>query len=186
MSSISLNGASPALTQLLYGTSNANPALDGSGSISATAHAPGAIQLRNPYESGDQFGVSPDANLFQSIQQSVTSALASVQGDTAADPNQVVQNAIAQAIKQTGTNSTSSTPSSDPDGDGEVTNSTQSTDSSSPTQSFFDTLQSNGINPQQFQNDFLSAVQQAQQGGSVDPSTVFNGFPTGLSVNTAG
>jgi len=171
MSSISLSGATPALYPQLTATTTNDALLDNSAGVSSTEQTEGSLGARNPFLSGGQFDPSPDANLFQSIQQSVTSALSSAQGNSAADANQVVQQAISQAIQQSGTGSTSSTGN-----DG-------GTDS---TQSFFDTLQSYGISPQQFQSSFLSAVQQAQQGGGIDTSSVFSGFPTGLSVNTAG
>jgi hypothetical protein len=46
-------------------------------------------------------------------------------------------------------------------------------------------LQAMGVDPQQFHSDFLAAVQGAQ-GGQVDPSTAFQSFPPGTTVNTTG
>jgi hypothetical protein len=173
MSSISLNGASPALYTLLSATTNNNPLVQDGSSISSTDGQAGATEFRNPFLAGSSFDGTPDANFFQSLQQSVAGALTSVQGNTAANPNQVIEQAITNALQQIGGGSTSDSDS----------NSDTSTNAG---QSLSDTLQSYGISPQQFQTDFLSAVQQSQQGQTVDPSTVFSGFPTGLSVNLAG
>ena len=48
---------------------------------------------------------------------------------------------------------------------------------------FAQTLQDYGIDSDQFQQDFQTAVQQAQ-GGQIDPSTAFASFPPGLIVDT--
>ena len=45
------------------------------------------------------------------------------------------------------------------------------------------TLQSFGVDPKQFFQDFQSAVQNAQN-GQFDPSTAFSSFPPGTLVNT--
>jgi len=175
MSSISLNGASPALYTLLSATTDNNPLVQDGSSVSSTTGQAGGTEFKNPFLAGSSFDGTADSNFFQSLQQSVAGALTSVQGNTSADPNQVIEQAITNALKQAGGSS-----SSDSDSDSDSNTST------SAGQSLSDTLQSYGISPQQFQTDFLSAVQQSQQGQTVDPSTVFSGFPTGLSVNTAG
>jgi hypothetical protein len=135
-------------------------------------------------------------SLFSEIQSAVSTALQSAQTNgSASDPNKVVEDAIAQVIKNhqngaSGTQNQTSPSATDPDGDGDTaaasTGSTGSTNSTGSTdRSTFDQLlQSNGIDPQQFQKDFLSAVQTAQNGGSADASDVFSNFPPGSVVDT--
>lgn len=118
---------------------------------------------------------------FQQIQSAVTSALQSAQSsDLSSDPNQVIQNAIAQVIKlyQSGANSTADQTASNgtpspADGKGPAANG-----------AFAQLLQSNGVDPQQFQQDFLSAIQSAQSGQSADAASVFSSFPSGSAVDT--
>jgi hypothetical protein len=125
---------------------------------------------------------------FSQIQTAVTSALQSAQSSgSTTDPNQTIQNAIEQVFKNlqngstaTGSASTASNSSSAASG------STRSTDGSGSTQgsAFAQLLQANGVDPEQFHSDFLSAIQSAQSGGSPDASSVFSGFPTGSAVDT--
>jgi hypothetical protein len=128
---------------------------------------------------------------LQSVQTAVSSALQTAQsgGTSAATPNQTVQSVFAQLLKnfqgsQSKGTSLASALGSDSD------NGTDSSDSiggSSTTNSLFaQMLQSNGVNAPQFQQNFLSAMQSAQNGGSTDPSTVFAGFPSGSLINTLG
>jgi hypothetical protein len=44
--------------------------------------------------------------------------------------------------------------------------------------------QRSGIDPQQFQQDFASAVQSVQSGGNVDFASLFQNFPAGSAVDT--
>ena len=50
------------------------------------------------------------------------------------------------------------------------------------TQAFFQNLQSLGVDPQQFHQDFLAAVQDAQSGNNVDASSPFKTFPQARSL----
>ena len=107
----------------------------------------------------------------------------------------MIQNAIAQVLKsqQNGSSSSSSTSGTtsvaknDPDGDGDTdTPGVADSDSSTSQSTFAQLLQSNGVNSQQFQQDFLAAIQSAQNGGATNPSSVFSGFPTGSTLNVVG
>jgi len=189
MSSISLNTGTQSLYSLL-GNTNAstntqNPLLEALANSDS-----GESGSQSPLVTLDGAGQSSssDGVLFQKLQQAVTTALTSIQSGSTADPNQVVQNAIASVLNPGGSSSSDS--DGDNDGSASVTSSTSGTSGassqSSTTQAFLQALSSNGINPQQFQSDFLSAVSQAQQGGQIDAGSVFSGFPTGLAVDTVG
>jgi hypothetical protein len=184
MSSISLNGASPTLLYpLLAGASN-DPLLAGNTQAVPELGGPNASayqQSLTPAAAGQ--ANRPSAALFQQVQQAVTGALQSAQGNSSADPNQIVEQAITSVIQQA-LSSASTSGAADSD-DGAPSTDTAASANQSGIQAFFQELQANGVNPQQFRSDFLSAVQQSQQGTNVDPGTVFGSFPTGLSVDTA-
>jgi hypothetical protein len=184
MSSISsFGGASQALYPLAITSSNNDPVLSGSNSIVAT---PGTQSGANPITGDTLLGGSgtqgTSADLFQQIQQSVLGALQSAGSNSSSNPNQIIQQAITNLLQQN-----ASTSSSDPDSDGDsdAAGSTESgTASASSPQDFFQTLQSYGVDAQQFHSDFLSAINTAQQTGQVDASSVFASFPPGLAVDT--
>jgi hypothetical protein len=123
-------------------------------------------------------------NFFQAIQSAVTNALQSAQssGDDA-DPNQIVQSAIEQAMQsfQSGASDSATQTGNAPDGTADVTND----DDSSAGSKFAQLLQSNGIDSQQFHQDFLAAIKSAQGGGAADANGVFSNFPPGSVVDTS-
>ncbi len=116
--------------------------------------------------------------LFNQLQSAVTSALESAQADgTDSDPNQIIQNTINKVLSGQQNGSTGTT--------------TSATDASAPTTTsttskaaFQQLLASNGIDAQQFQQDFQAAIQEAQNGGSTDASGIFSSFPPGSAVDT--
>jgi hypothetical protein len=179
MSSISLNTGTQSLYTLL-GNTNAytqNSLLEtlGASSSSDSSQQAGQVTLG---PSGRHH--NPDGVLFQKVQEAVTNALSSVQSGSTTDANQVVENAIASVLNPSGSTD------SDGDNDGSGATSTSSASgSSSSTQAFIQALTNNGIDPQQFKNDFLTAVSQAQQTGQANPSTAFSSFPPGLTIDTA-
>lgn len=119
---------------------------------------------------------------LKQIQDAVTTALQSAQSSGSnSDPNKVVEDAIAQVLG----NNNSAVSAIGGDGDGDNDASGTSTSPAINTQNFFQTLQSFGVSPQQFQQDLLSAVKDAQN-GTVNPSTAFQSFPTGSILNTVG
>jgi hypothetical protein len=108
--------------------------------------------------------------LFKQIEQSVTSALQSA--SPTADPNKVVQDAIAKVLSDSSASS-QATVTSDADADSDGTQ-----------QTFVQTLQAFGITPDQFKNDLTAAMQSAR-GGNAGGATV-SSFPPGLFLDTAG
>jgi len=135
--------------------------------------------------------VSGGSAFFQQIQSAVTSALQSAQSNSSTtDPNQLIQQAISQLFKNqqnstTGNSSQTNVAASDPDRDGDKdAPGVADKDGSSTQSAFTQLLQSNGVNARQFQQDFLSAVQSAQNGGSSDVGSVLSTFPPGSLVDT--
>lgn len=111
---------------------------------------------------------------LKQIQDAVTNALQSAQASGSnSDPNTIVEDAIAQVL---GNNNAA------------VSSTSGSNESTSPTintQNFYQTLQSYGVTPQQFQQDLLSAVKDAQT-GTVSNGTAFQNFALGGTLNTLG
>jgi hypothetical protein len=116
---------------------------------------------------------------FQQIQSAVTQALQQASSDPNADPNQVIEDAIQKALDN-GT-ALSSIPSTN--ADSSTTPSPADPSAGGGIQGFVQTLQSNGVTPQQFHQDFLAAIKNAQN-GNIDPSTAFQSFPPGVEVDT--
>lgn len=108
-------------------------------------------------------GKKGESQLFQQIQQAVTSALQSAQQGGTTDFNKTVEDAIANVLKTS--SSSPLKPAGDGDGDADASasaNTPASASSASGQQTFLQTLQSFGIDPKQFRQDFLAAVQDAQ------------------------
>ena len=131
------------------------------------------------------------SGILKQIQDAVTNALQTAQtgSGSTADPNKIVESAIAQVLKAhssattaTGTTNAATTTAADPDGDG---GSTEATSGSSSLASFFQALQTAGIDPKQFQQDFVNAIKDAQ-GGTVNPATAFQSIPIGSTIDTLG
>jgi hypothetical protein len=123
------------------------------------------------------------SGFFANVQSAVTSALQSAQSSGSdSDPNQVIQTAIEQVLngQQSGTGGTTGQTTSPTSGSGGSTGSS----GSSARAAFEQLLQSNGVDPQQFQQDFQAAIHSTQSGDSADPSSVFASFPPGSAVNT--
>jgi hypothetical protein len=115
--------------------------------------------------------------LFQQIQQSVLSALqAQSQTPGNVSANQTVQSAIGQILQSRFSSTPGSSPSStntpeDP-GDSDV--------DSGSVQQFFQQLQTYGVTPEQFRQDFMNAMQSS---GTAGPGGQTAAIPTGLLVN---
>jgi hypothetical protein len=131
---------------------------------------------------------------FKQIQDAVTSALQQAQSSgTTADPNKIIESAIAKVLKNAGS-ATSSTgaagqaASAASDGDGDHSHSTGGTTNAAPSSGgnpFLQALQSLGVSPQQFHSDFLAAIQDAKA-GNPNPATAFQSFPPGTTLDTIG
>ena len=190
MSSISISGTS--LFQYLQSVSAA-------GSSQPTVATTSTDTTQDPSQSvqgaGQHHHHHGGGGMFKKVEDAVTSALQSAQADPSADPNKVIEDAIAKVLKGGATDSTSSATSttsavqptaSDPDGDGDTGASGANGVSSSVgsgRQAFLQMLQSMGVDPQQFHKDFLAAIQDAQ-GGTVNTGTAFQSFPPGSTVDT--
>jgi|GEM_PF-5141349 len=140
-------------------------------------------QSQSPQSASTQ---GPSAGLFGKIASAVTSALQSSNGST--DPNQVIQNAIASLLSQGNSSviGAVSGPDSDGDSDSSSTAAQDSLDgisqngSSTPSQ-FLQTLQKAGVNPQQFRQDLLAALQTSS--GQTNLNTLAEAFPPGSVVD---
>jgi hypothetical protein len=187
MSSISLNGASSVLYPQLS-ANNTDPLLAPNSSAPSAALESTLSQSDNGSLASTSHRPHQHSELFHQVQKAVTSTLQSAQANNSANANQLIEQAITNLIQNTLSQSTSPA-STDSDGDSQNTGtSTTGSSAASSTNSqsaFFQALESNGVNPQQFRSDFLAAIQQAQQTGTANPSTVFSAFPPGLSVDTA-
>jgi hypothetical protein len=179
----------PASTPTVSSTDGTTTTTDPSAATST-----GAVHHGHHHHGGG--GGGGKSGLMQQIQSAVTSALQSAKTDGSSDPNQIVEDAITKVLKNagngaggtsaTGTSGTAS--ATDPDGDGDNDAGAGATSaSSSAKDSFFQALQSVGIDPQQFHSDFAAAVKQVQAGGDAsDASTAFQNFPPGVMVDTMG
>lgn len=196
MSTIGSAGSVSGLYQFFQGVSVNNTTTPTSGT--STTSAPDGTISTDASQSGQVSGHhhhhgGGGGAMFKQIQSAVTSALQTAQANgTDQDPNQVIEDAISSVLKNAGNgtsaagaNSTNSATqsASDPDGDGDSDASGAAEGSESAKQSFFQGLQALGVDPQQFHQDFLTAVQNAQN-GNVDPSTAFQSFPPGSGVDT--
>ena len=116
---------------------------------------------------------------FKKIEDAVTNALQSASGSS--DPNQVIQDAIASVLQN---NSSSAAPSA-------TTSQNTSTQVSGTAQNsgvnnreaFTQLLQEHGITEDQFSQDFLTAIQDIQNGQSSTSSTLQSLLP-GTLINT--
>jgi hypothetical protein len=142
MSAISSVGSNSSLYSFLQ-------SLQQSSGSSSTAGSSSGVQGTHHHH---KHGGGGGGGLMSQIQNAVTSALQSSQSSgSTTDPNQVVQNAIAQVL-QNGSTSAATTAAG---------TSAAGTTASSP-QAFFQTLQASGVTPQQFLSDFMAALQSTQ------------------------
>jgi hypothetical protein len=197
MSSLSVNGLGQGLGSLFRGpsaagsaspaksTSAASSTLFSSTSTSATGATP-QVGGHHRHHGGHGGGK------FQQIQDAVTSALQAAQSSgSTSNPDKVIEDAITKVFKQTSSiSSTSSTspspqPPADSDGDTDAAGATKS-DNTASQQAFFKSLQSLGVSPQQFKNDFMAAIQDAQQTGNVDVSAALKSLPKGTTLDAIG
>lgn len=107
------------------------------------------------------------------IEAAVTTALQSSQTNASADPNQVIQNAISQVL----TANASSTQTA-------ATTAQTPTDDGSTEATFLQTLRQFGIDPQQFHQDLVAALQ-SFKGGATGASIASLPFPSGSLLNTS-
>ena len=137
--------------------STSSSASSASGTLTALTDA------LNPSASSASNTPTAAQGLFKQIENAVTGALQSAPSN--ADPNQVVQKAIANVLKN---------PNSSDDGDGDIS----PADAAKTQKTFAQTLQSFGITPDQFQKDLAGAVQSTQSAAGT------SSFPPGVFLDT--
>ena len=144
-------------------------------STTGTTATPGIQGTHKHHGGGSDF--------FSKIQQTVTNALqaAKANGSTE-DPNEVVKDSIASLLKNLGVGSGSAGAPLNADTN---TDEPGSADPTTTQQSFQTLLQSAGITPQQFQSDFLAAIQESQN-GSANPANAFAGLLKGTALDVVG
>jgi hypothetical protein len=202
MSSISgIGGGNQSLYSFIQSLSGTSASQGATSASSTTASSSDPTQALTQGAQGGHGKHHHGGGGLKQIQDAVTSALQSAQtSGSTTDPNKVIEDAITQVLKNnnstpststasaTATTSPSSGAAPDTDGDSAGAASTSSGATSGATsaqQSFFATLQSMGISPKQFRQDFLAAVKDAQ-GGQVNPATAFQSVPVGSVVDTIG
>ncbi|MDB5323724.1 MAG: hypothetical protein JWN40_5355 [Phycisphaerales bacterium] len=197
MSSISINGSNPGLAQFFQKLSSSAAA-----PTVAAPVAPIAAPSTAPTDA-----VSSDTSaaratgghhhghggLFKKVESAVTTALDAAKSDPNADPNKVVQDAIAKVFKDSGVSPPAGAGGANArgngagkaDADGDQDGSANPAgDVSAAHQAFTQTLQAFGVSASQFHADFLAAVQGAQGGGQADTSSLFKDFPPGSTLDT--
>jgi hypothetical protein len=124
---------------------------------------------------------------LKAIQNAVTQALQQAQSaGTTADPNKIVEDAIAKIFKN-GITSPDQTSANDAL-TGQAVDDPSAANSDFPdasTSTFLETLQSFGVSPNQFQSDFTAAVKDAQN-GSTNLATAMQSFPNGSALDVWG
>jgi hypothetical protein len=195
MSTISVSG----LSSLYQANSPYAPQVQGPDSTGATdPSSQAATQQAQPHHHHHRDGGG--GQFFSKLQSAVTTALQAAQSDGTTDPNQAIQNAIETVLKGQN-NSSSSDPANsttpvtqpvdsttDSTGDpttGSTTDASSAVDPQAARAQFFQTLQSYDVDPQQFHQDFVSAIQAARN-GQVDPGTAFQSLPPGSLVDETG
>jgi hypothetical protein len=118
------------------------------------------------------------ASFLSQIEQAVTNALQSAKQSDASDPNDIVQSAIEQVFSQ-------GSPPDAATANAEASNlALQNGGTADAAHSaFLQALKANGIDPEQFKTDFLSAVKEAKNGvGNV--ATALKNLPPGSLLDT--
>jgi hypothetical protein len=189
MSSVSgIGGNAQSLYQFIQSLSG-NTATPSTSTTSATTAAGSTSAVQSIAQAAQSIGQALQGGhhhrhggALKQIQDAVTNALQSAQSSgSTSDPNKIVEDAISQVLGNN--NAAVSSAAGDTDGDSDASGA-----SSSPainTQTFFQKLQAFGVTPQQFQQDLLSAVKDAQS-GTVNTSTAFQSFPVGSTLNVVG
>jgi hypothetical protein len=156
----------------------AGSALANAGSAVTTGANAVASAATQAVQGGHHHHGGGGGKLFQKIQQSVLTALQSqTQTPGNVSANQTVQSAIGQILQArfnsaAGGAASSTASTNEEPGDTDV--------DSTSVQQFFQQLQSYGVTPEQFRQDFLSAMQQSGQTASNGQAAA---IPTGLLVN---
>jgi hypothetical protein len=134
------------------------------------------------------------SNLSSGMQSAITSALQNA--PSGSNANSIIQNTItsflsgASAAGGASTNSMSSTLATlenSATGSTGSAGSNSGTTGSSLTEQFFQLLHNNGVTPQDFHQDLMSGIEQAQQnGGQPNVSSLFNNTGPGTLIDELG
>jgi len=167
---------SPTTTPVSNATSASDP--------DAAAEAQGSNTANGTRHAG---GHHHHHGFASKVESAVTTALQSA--PSGSDPNQVIKDAITQALQGGQSGGKTGKAGNDGDADDQAGASTASSTSASGTtsangstsgSSFTQLLASYGVNAQQFQQDLQSALASQLTGGSgVDFATLFKSFPPG-------
>lgn len=201
MSSISINGSDSTLAQFFQKLSSSSTTA--TTTTTAPAAAAPSVAPTNADSTTNDSSSTPTrgagghhhghGGLFKKVQDAVSSALDAAKSDPNADPNKVVEDAIAKVFKDNGGVPDGGAPGAGsqgakgPDGDGDHDGGQTAGgggEASAARQAFSQTLSAFGISASQFHSDFLAAVQDAQSGGSPDSSSLFKDFPPGSNIDT--
>ncbi len=173
MSSVSsVGGSLHALFGQISGTDGATASSSAAATAPAAGSEPTSETQGHHHHKGGHKGVS------SAVESSVTDALNHAQpGD---DPNEVVKNAIAAALKKSQDGGDAQTAQQQGGAAGQAG---QAAGGTSPSD-FEALLKSHGVDPKQFQQDFQAATSETGNGGGVDYPTLFKSFPAGSTVDT--
>jgi hypothetical protein len=180
-----LGGVGGGLFQLISGIrATATNAINNA--VSAGSSDPGSTTASQSIP-GEHHHRGHHGGLFQQVAAAVTSALQAGQSGSSTNADTTIKNAIAKILGQlasAGSKTGSLTPAAnDPDGDGDTDVPGQpENDATAAVTSFLQTLQSAGVTPQQFRQDFLAALQSIA-GAQNDPTSQAQVLPPGSLVN---
>ena len=186
ISSVSTNGVD--LYQWLSQIGQ-QPSSNQQDAVVAAQNVDGTPAAQNPAASSDETTQTHHHHhhgFSSKIESAVTAALQSA--PSGSDPNQVVKDAIAQALqagKPADPSSGDAFNARDQSGAGGAAAATGTVNGSSNSNTFVQLLSSYGINAQQFQQDVQDALSGQQTNGSgVDFATLFKSFPPGTLFQT--
>lgn len=183
-SASSVGGAGQALYQMLHKTSGSHGGhhAKGAGGASGGGSCSGSSDT-----SGTDDSSSTSGDLFSQLESSITDALNSAPDGS--DPNQTIEQAIENMLNGSSSSSSATSASSTTattDADGAQDASGQVNSDTSNRQAFFQSLKDHGVDPKQFRQDLMTALQQSSSnGGQFDRSTAFASVPPGVAVDVA-
>ena|SRR5579862_2436971 len=171
MAAIAGIGAS-ALLQFVQGLGSNTPAPTASTAAPDAPKKAGGAHRRHGHGAGGLKQIQ--SAVLNALQSAKTAAGATSATGSISNPDQVIQDAISKILKSQF--AAPSTGSSGAEASGGTT---------SPPQTFEDILQSFGVTPQQFENDFSAAVKEAQNGQS-NAGSAFQNIQPGALLDVTG
>jgi hypothetical protein len=179
-----ISGLSGSASGLYSFIQSLSPGNQTSATTAAASNPPQSVSGQITGAGGGHHHHHAGGGAMKQIQDAVTNALQTAQSSgSSSDPNKIIEDAIAKVLQNNNAASTGAMQGSTGDADGDGGGSTGA--SATQGQSFQQLLQSFGVSPQQFHQDFLSAVKDAQ-GGQMNPLTALQSFPVGSMVDVIG